>query len=91
MKRRRKRYPCPCCGRFTLPEQGEYDVCPVCFWEDDPTQSADELDDGGANRICLIEARKNYLAFGACESDKVKYVRKPRPVEINGTRNRKGV
>jgi len=28
-------YSCPCCGYLTLPERGAYDICPVCFWEDD--------------------------------------------------------
>lgn len=26
---------CPCCGYLTLPERGQYDICPVCLWEDD--------------------------------------------------------
>lgn len=26
---------CPCCGYLTLVERGGYDICPVCFWEDD--------------------------------------------------------
>ncbi len=29
------KYACPCCGCLTLDERGEYDICPVCFWEDD--------------------------------------------------------
>ncbi|HEI2325144.1 TPA: hypothetical protein SI485_004590, partial [Escherichia coli] len=28
-------YKCPCCGYLTLPERGQYDICPVCQWEDD--------------------------------------------------------
>ncbi len=28
-------YKCPCCEYLTLPTQGQYDVCPVCLWEDD--------------------------------------------------------
>ena len=29
------KFSCPCCGCFTLEERGGYDICPVCFWEDD--------------------------------------------------------
>lgn len=29
------KYKCPCCGYYTLDERGGYDICPVCFWEDD--------------------------------------------------------
>ncbi len=31
----KKKYACLCCGYLTLDERGEYDICPVCFWEDD--------------------------------------------------------
>ena len=30
-----KKYKCLCCGYRTLDTRGEYDICPVCFWEDD--------------------------------------------------------
>ena len=45
------RYPCPCCGYLTLGDEhrGGYEICPVCFWEDDGVQFH-ELDFvGGAN------------------------------------------
>lgn len=25
----------PCCGFITLTERSAYEICPVCFWEDD--------------------------------------------------------
>jgi len=30
-----KKYKCLCCGCRTLDSRGEYDICPVCYWEDD--------------------------------------------------------
>ena len=82
MSLRTNRHPCPCCGCITLPEQGQYDICPVCFWEDDPTQSMDEGLEYGANKVSLKAARKNYLAFGACEEEMLMHVRKPFPEEL---------
>lgn len=29
------KFACPCCGYLTLDERGGYDICPVCYWEDD--------------------------------------------------------
>ena len=26
---------CPCCGYATLDARGEYDICAICWWEDD--------------------------------------------------------
>src|SRR5690349_12959899 len=31
---------CPCCGRATLDERGGYDICRVCWWEDDGSDNA---------------------------------------------------
>lgn len=37
-----ERYPCPCCGHLVFEDPpGSYEICPVCFWEDEP------LDGGG--------------------------------------------
>lgn len=32
---KRKKVECLCCGCFTIDDRCEYDICPVCFWEDD--------------------------------------------------------
>lgn len=63
---------------------GTYDVCPVCYWEDDPIQFADPDYAGGANEGSLNEDRANFRAFGACEEEFVQYVRPPTAAEIAG-------
>ena len=56
------KYPCPCCGYYTYEHvpDGSYDICHVCFWEDDPIQLEDPQCEGGANRVSLEQARLNY-------------------------------
>jgi hypothetical protein len=63
------------------PQSGSYEICPVCFWEDDPVQNEDPAFVGGANRACLFDARLNYIRFGACEESSVGNVRPPMPSE----------
>lgn len=77
------KYPCPCCGHLVYHESpGSYEICPVCFWEDDATQLeyATTLA-GGANQPTLLETQRNYAELGACESRLLAYVRRPRPDE----------
>lgn len=40
-------------------------MCPGCYWKDDAVQTSDIEYGGGANDICLREARENYQKFGA--------------------------
>lgn len=77
------KFACPCCGYKTFhnPPDGSYNICQVCYWEDDPIQLEDPFYEGGANRISLIQAQKNFMEFGACEKDMLKYVRRPSPDE----------
>lgn len=77
-------YPCPCCGYFTYDHvpDGSFDVCPVCFWEDDNVQNVEPSYEGGANGISLNNARKNFLKFGAIKKEFIDSVRKPLPDEI---------
>ncbi len=71
---------CHCCGCLTISERGRHDICPVCFWEDDPDQTP-EQDLGGANPMSLIEAQANYKKIGACEPAMLPHVRAPGPHE----------
>lgn len=74
-----EKYTCPCCGYKTLDEEppDTYNICPICFWEDDGVQFKDPDFAGGANKVSLREGQKNFLIFGACEKEMVSYVRKP--------------
>jgi hypothetical protein len=78
------RFPCPCCGYFTIGEEppGTFEICPVCFWEDDYVQFGDPDFRGGANRVSLNEARNNFKTFGASEERVMGYVRPPLPDEM---------
>ena len=71
-------FTCPCCGYRTLNEfPGSYEICAVCFWEDDPIQLLDPGFAGGANRPSLIECQANYARFGASEHRFISNVRPP--------------
>lgn len=77
-------YNCPCCGCLTLSERGMYDICPVCFWEDDGQDEHDaEVVRGGPNgSLSLAQARENYRQFGACDERMKKNVRPPLAHEL---------
>ena len=58
---------CPCCDYFCLRTRGSYDVCPVCYWEDDGV-GLGQLDEPSAvNHITLREGRRNFLRYGAAD------------------------
>lgn len=63
------KYYCPCCGHNSLDEEptGTYQICEICFWEDDPIQFYDWNYEGGANKVSLIQGQKNFEQFGAVE------------------------
>ena len=77
------RWACPCCGNRTLSEEppGSYDICPVCWWEDDAVQFDDPDYAGGANVVSLNEARTNFREFGASERRFIRHVRPAKPEE----------
>lgn len=52
-------HPCPCCGYQTLPQRGSYELCPVCWWED---EGAEAWEYSGPNGETLVEAQQRYLA-----------------------------
>jgi len=73
---------CPCCGHKTLSEPpGSYEICKVCFWEDDPVQLLDPSFSGGANLPSLMECQANYAEFGVSEQRFLDKVRPPKAGE----------
>lgn len=51
---------CPVCQLYMFPEEGSFDICTECGWEDDSVMTSDPEYEGGANDICLIEYIKRY-------------------------------
>ena len=74
-------YTCPCCGYKTLPENppGTDEICKICFWEDDLIQSNDPDFEGGANKVSLRQAQKNYMKIGASDEAALKFIQKLTP------------
>ena len=77
-------YRCPCCGYRTLDERGGYEICSVCFWEDDgqDDHDADEVRGGPNHDLSLKKARQNFREYGACCRKMLPHVRKPKPEEM---------
>lgn len=78
------RFPCACCGNLTMSENesGTFEICPVCFWEDDNVQYNNIDFEGGANQESLRQARENFKIFGASSKRYLTDVRPPTRDEI---------
>ncbi|MDE6274482.1 MAG: hydrolase [Clostridiales bacterium] len=63
---------------------GEYEICSVCFWEDDPFQLENPDLENEANSVSLNQAKENYKKFGVSEESLRKYVRPPKEDELSG-------
>lgn len=69
---------CPCCGYATLETRGEFEICPICFWEDDGQDDVDAHHErGGPNRHSLAAGRKSFLLTGAAHPEDLSAVREP--------------
>nr|WP_227467119.1 CPCC family cysteine-rich protein [Nocardioides lijunqiniae] len=71
-------HPCACCGHVVFNEPpGSYEICPVCFWEDDAVQLRWPTYEGGANGPSLIDSQRAYATDGAMECRFTDIVRPP--------------
>jgi hypothetical protein len=74
--------PCPCCGNLTLETARSWEICPVCWWEDDPVQFDDPDWQGGANGPSLNEAKEFYRTMGVGDPKMKGHERPPTPEEM---------
>lgn len=88
-KRDGVKYACPCCHCLTLDSRGSFEICPVCFWEDDGQDDADaDTIRCGPNRsLSLTQARQNYRDFGASDRRMLEHVRPPTEEEKSTRRS----
>ncbi|WP_373294326.1 CPCC family cysteine-rich protein [Nonomuraea glycinis] len=79
--KRDKPYPCPCCGFLTLNVRGGYEICPVCYWEDDgqDDHDADEVRGGPNYELSPTQGRRNFAESGASRRQDLPHVRPPLP------------
>lgn len=60
---RRIKMKCPICGKYEFEEYDDYDICPVCNWENDGLQYDDHNYAGGSNHLSVNEARIEYFVM----------------------------
>ncbi|MBC3537734.1 CPCC family cysteine-rich protein [Megasphaera hominis] len=51
---------CPVCKQYYFEFTNDFDICPVCGWENDGVQNDMPDYKGGANKMSLNEAREAY-------------------------------
>jgi ribosomal protein S14 len=60
---------CPACGYLTLHTRAAFEICPICFWEDDGFDDPEAEEVSQANQETLKEYRKNIQRM----LDKIRY------------------
>ena len=65
-RRFRDRFLCPCCRLPTLDSRLDFEICTVCWWEDDGQDDDDaDIFRGGPNgKYSLTMARHNFKSYG---------------------------
>lgn len=78
-----KLYMCPCCGYATLTTVAAFEICDICYWEDDGQDTVASIDlTGSPNGVSLSEARRNFKAIGAAERKDMAYTRSPHAQDV---------
>lgn len=51
---------CACCETPEFEEDGNYEICSICNWQNDPVQNSDPNYSGGANKLSLNKSKEEY-------------------------------
>jgi len=64
---------CPCCGYKTLERRNKFEICKICWWEDNgqDNSNADEVWGESNFRVSLTQARYFYLTFGIYNPEQI--------------------
>ena len=64
---------CPCCGYGTLASRNEFEICEICWWEDDgqDNDNASQVLGGPNSNLSLTRARFNFLKYGIFDPKRV--------------------
>lgn len=74
-----KRVTCFVCGHMTLDDRCDWDICPVCCWEDDVLVIDEHDKRSPANKGMMVsEAQVNFVLFGASSEQRKERCRSPR-------------
>ena len=63
-KENNKKIPCPICGNMAFEEEGDFDICEVCGWENEDLSIDDPDWWGGANGKWSVNTAKKAWAAG---------------------------
>lgn len=57
---------CPCCGYNSIISRACFEICSICFWEDDgqDNENADVVLGGPNSDVSLTQARMNFIEHG---------------------------
>jgi hypothetical protein len=75
---------CLCCGFRTISKPEAFELCEVCWWQDDgqDDSDADEIRGTVNGKLSLSGARRNFKSFGAADERFVSHVRAARADEL---------
>jgi hypothetical protein len=69
-------WPCPCCDYFSLRARGNYEICPVCRWEDDGSDLPDHYSAPNNERLGDARQRFGESELVNCDGTLPKYAKR---------------